>query len=87
MRNTSAGTAAVSCEHPVGDECGSSMPLENAFHASPRCLHCDRPTRLTPSLFGVLFALEVFECDLCGLVVTAQAAAKIPQRAARPIRI
>ncbi len=55
------------------------MLTSGKYQRSPGCPHCDKPTRRTPSFFGILFELEIFECDLCGLVVIEQAAAKVSQ--------
>lgn len=39
----------------------------------PLCSNCAERTRLMPSVFGLLFHVEIFECDLCGLVATEPA--------------
>lgn len=53
-----------------------SMLTASRYQLPPLCPNCDKSTRLTPSLFAILFRLEIFECE-CGLVVTETAAAKV----------
>jgi hypothetical protein len=53
------------------------MRIKKAYRPSPRCPHCDQTTRPAASLFGTLFELETFECDLCGLVITRPATAQM----------
>jgi len=48
------------------------MLTVSKYRPPPRCPHCDKPTRFVPSVFGILFDLKVFECVLCGLIVTEQ---------------
>jgi len=47
------------------------MLTAGKYQPSPRCPHCDQPTRFARSVpnFGAQPALNSFECDLCGLAI------------------
>jgi hypothetical protein len=55
------------------------MQIKSAYRPSPRCPHCDQPTRFARSVpnFGAQAALHSFECDLCGLAVVKPGEAEL----------
>jgi len=58
---------------------------KSTYQQATRCPHCSASMRFARSIpqFDGLSDLQTFECDLCGLAITAEAVVEVMEMAAR----